>query len=203
MESGDSRYMSAKQWAVLLTGIFGLTVITLAVTGIEFVPPHYPPNPDGPPPTNVTNSVVTPPARPMDGVALEPGETPVFEVEVAVVPREKNPSVHDLEFTVTEKHGWYVENIYVDLFHRVVNEDSGEWERDDSKVDVPYKGFLINEVLPFNGIARGRTQPLLGVEWNLNSIGTSDEWEAVVFHHGLVVKPGPPRHHSADDDSGS
>lgn len=182
--------MSAKQWGVLLVGILGVTVIALAVAGIPFVTPG-------------DETEITPPeklttiedfgdnTRPADGVELESGEQAVLKAEVAVVARKGNEKISDLEITVTEVHGWYVEGIYVDLFHRTYNEDTGQWERDDSKVDVHYPGILVNQPLLYNSSITEQTQPLLGIEWNLDSIGTSDEWEAVVLHHGLVLKPGP------------
>jgi hypothetical protein len=85
-----------------------------------------------------------------------------------------------LEFEITEEHGYLVDGIRVFFWYREEDPETGEWKRDERRIE-----HFIKDRLNFNDTLVTSTTPR---EIEFRHIGvpvsetTSDNWEAEVVH---------------------
>lgn len=114
-----------------------------------------------------------------DGVV--PDTSPVFECVIDL----QHEGNHDVAYiNVCETHGWWVNGVYVEFWHRKPDEDTGAWRRDTLKglhrLSAPVK---------FNETFRDRLV-LAGHEFmNIHDFGTSENWECRVTQYDHVLAP--------------
>ena len=92
-----------------------------------------------------------------------------------------------LEFTVTESHGWGARGVYISFWHRVKNEQAGEWEMDPDFDRVTFlcrEPLRIGEPLVYETTLTSVELGQLGGE-----LGDSEEWEAAIDQTEDVRKP--------------
>ncbi|MFQ5489451.1 MAG: hypothetical protein ACE5GE_01910 [Phycisphaerae bacterium] len=121
--------------------------------------------------------------RDIGGVKTD--EEPEFDVQLEAK-MDGNKSV--LEFTITETHGWGVKTVLIRFWHRIKNEETGEWIKDPN---FHTNAFICNKPLEIGKPLVYRTV-LAEVELDQvpdGLIGTSEEWGAKVEGHGSVYKP--------------
>jgi len=88
-----------------------------------------------------------------------------------------------LTFTITEKHGWYVDYIYVEFWYVEIGEDGTEKQVGDS---IKY---LCHHYLGFGETLVEKTT-LLDIEFpELDDFGTTENWRATVQKWGKVLAP--------------
>ena len=132
-----------------------------------------------------------------------PGErgttTPSFAAEIGGVPTDEPGDFHVdveartagaramLEFTVTESHGWGARGVYISFWHRIKNEETGEWEPDP---DFDRVTFLCKEPVRIGEPLVYETT-LTSVEMGQlrGELGDSEEWAAEIDQTMEVRKP--------------
>lgn len=108
-----------------------------------------------------------------------------FDVQLEAK-QEGNKSV--LEFTITETHGWGVKGVLVRFWHRIKDEETGEWIEDPNFNTNP---FVCNKAIQLGKPLIYRTV-LADVELDQlpdGSMGTTEEWGAEVAGNRGVFKP--------------
>lgn len=111
----------------------------------------------------------------------EPGD---FHVDVEA--RMDGPAAK-LEFTVTESHGWGARGVYISFWHRIQNEETGEWEPDPDFDRVTFlckKPLKIGEPLVYETTLTSVELGQLGGE-----LPDSEMWEAEIDQSMDVRKP--------------
>jgi len=105
---------------------------------------------------------------------------PEFDVVVRMVPRGEQTR---LEFTVTERHGWYVDNVYIEFWH-VEKDEHGKWQQVGDSVRWLCRGYL-----DFNSVLTDSTV-LTAQEWpDLDDYGETENWRARVVQYSNVYAP--------------
>ena len=111
---------------------------------------------------------------------VEPPTRPEFDVGIELV-REGPKQL--IQFTVTERHGWFADTIYVEYWYEEPDED-GQWHRVGNSIE-----FLCRKYLDFGSTLVDRTV-LYDVEFpELESFGTVENWRARVTRYGTVLAP--------------
>ena len=138
--------------------------------------------------TRAVQDVAT--ARPEGGFeaaiagGVETDEEPEFDLQLEAR-MEGSKSV--LEFTITETHGWGVKGVLVRFWHKIKDEETGEWIEDP---DFSTNPFICNKPLQLG-------QPLVYrtvlAEAELDQLpdgllGSSEEWGAEVAGERGVFK---------------
>ena len=113
---------------------------------------------------------------------IEPGGPPEFDVQVELGragPRQV------LYLTITERHGWYADHVYVSFWYREQDEQ-GQWRRVGDEV-----WFLCRRYLDFGATLVEETT-LLDFDFpDLDDYGTTENWQARVRGWGRVLSPKP------------
>lgn len=88
-----------------------------------------------------------------------------------------------LNFTVTERHGWYVDHIYVEFWY-VEEDENGELRQIGDPVQ-----HLCKKYLDFDDTLRDNTT-LLDVEFEeLDGFGTTENWRVRVADYNVYLAP--------------
>lgn len=154
--------------AVLLVVAAALVTVLVIRGPMDTRPPVPPPWPQPESPT-------------IDGLATE--ETPEFDVEVATRVRGAQKR---LEFTITERHGWAVEMVYVRARYGEIDPDTGEFVSDmQYPVEMLCRGFLdfgrpLVAETTLTNVELGQTD---------GQLGGPENWEAVIYDWKNVYKP--------------
>ena len=128
-----------------------------------------------------------PPAAPVlvaiDGIETE--ETPEFNVEVAT---KEVGTRKELEFVITEAHGWAVDKVWIRARYGKVNPETGEFES-----DMQYPVEMLSregDIIDFGKPLVAKTT-LTSVELTQTKgeLGGPENWEATVYKWASVFKP--------------
>jgi hypothetical protein len=111
----------------------------------------------------------------------EPDRSPEFECSIDLQ-KEGN---HDVAYiNVTESHGWWVNGVYVEFWHRKQDEDTGQWRRDTMK------GLhRLSSPVNFKETFRDRVVLASHEFSNIHDFGTSENWECQVTQWDHVLAP--------------
>ncbi|NOT01934.1 MAG: hypothetical protein HOP29_15070 [Phycisphaerales bacterium] len=112
-----------------------------------------------------------------DVQGVEPPSQAEFNVDVELRMMGERPS---LTFTVTEKHGWYADHLYVDFWN--VNQ-AGDIQGESVR-------YMCHKYLDFGGTLVENTTPMV-IEFPhlTGGFGTSADWRAVVGDSGKILAP--------------
>ncbi len=113
-------------------------------------------------------------------VGVEPETEPVFNVEVDLTMNGQQPN---LNFVITEQHGWYAGEVSVQFWYVKTGDDGNE-----RQVGAPIT-TLCRNFLPFNGTLEHKTTPIFAEFPDLSEWGTSENWRARVLKCGKVLAP--------------
>jgi len=118
---------------------------------------------------------------PPQGVKTD--ETPEFDVQLETRHQGQQQRLH---FTVTEVHGWWVTEVYLEANYGKANPETGEFE---VLSKLPVK-FLFPDVIEFGKPLEGDTA-LTGPELNFlgGEIGDPSNWDAKIVRWREVYKP--------------
>lgn len=111
---------------------------------------------------------------------IKPETEPVFNVQVDLTMNGEQPN---LNFIITEQHGWYAGLVTVQFWYVDIDEDNNEVQ-----IGAPIE-TLCRNYLPFNGTLEHKTTPLKLEFPDLTEWGTSDNWRARVSKTGRVLAP--------------
>jgi hypothetical protein len=110
-----------------------------------------------------------------------PDTSPEFECSIDLQ-REGN---HDVAYiNVCETHGWWVNGVYVEFWHRKLDEDTGQWRRDTLK-----ELHLLSGPVNFKETFRDRVVVASHEFSNIHDFGTSENWECQVTQWDHVLAP--------------
>ena len=114
---------------------------------------------------------------------VEPDVPAEFDVAVEL----RRVGVRDvLYFTITERHGWYADHLYVEFWYEEQDE-GGEWHR----VGDPLT-YLCHNYLDFGATLVENTTPQFIEFKELNEdFGTSENWRAHIRNYNRVLAPKP------------
>lgn len=112
---------------------------------------------------------------------VEPDVPPEFDVAVEL----RRVGVRDaLYFTITERHGWYADHLYVEFWHRKKDEN-GEWQRVGDSLT-----YLCRKYLDFGATLVDDTTPQFHEFPELDEdMGTSENWRARISNYSKVLAP--------------
>lgn len=136
------------------------------------------------------NASLTVPVQPPDSDAAptpqgrEPDVEPAFECSIEVGMEGSRGNQEVAHITVREIHGWYVEGIYVEFWHRARDPDTGEWAP-DGKIRL----HLLQQVVPFNQVVTDRIVLVPHADHPNIPLGTSEDWECRVDRWAKVLAP--------------
>ncbi len=119
---------------------------------------------------------------PEDFEGVEVEDQPEFDVACEV--RYENEKAF-ITFTVTERHGWAVEEITVEYWHVKTDENGVEKQIGDPAVFFVRGGYLDFD----STLTDFTTLYYLEFEELDEEFGTSDNWRARVKSHGDIMKP--------------
>lgn len=108
-----------------------------------------------------------------------PGENPAVTPDIQVQVRPDDSSGQNrLYYTITEKHGFFVETFRLRFWY-----SPSRYQEKNDEVSVMI--FLVNHFLKANDTFEGYTQ-LTPVEMEIinRQMGTGDNWRAEVLHYG-------------------
>ena len=124
----------------------------------------------------------TPPYFDPDVEGVEPDEAPQIDITWELT-HEGPRSV--LNFTVTERQGWYVDHVYLE-FWCVAQDEDGEWREMSDPVVHLCKGYI-----DFNGTLTDNTT-LLDIEFpDLDEYNTTEHWRVRLHEFNKVLAPKP------------
>jgi hypothetical protein len=114
-----------------------------------------------------------------DGIV--PDGSPEFECMIDL----QHEGNHDVAYiNVCETHGWWVNGVYVEFWHRKPDEDTGQWRRDT------LKGLhRLSAPVNFNETFRDRVVLASHEFVNIRDFGTSENWECQVTQWDRVLAP--------------
>ncbi len=116
----------------------------------------------------------------VEAEGVEPPAPPDFDIAIDLV--DKGPQKL-IQFTVTERHGWYADTIEIHYWYVEQGED-GEWRQVGDTAR-----FLCRSYLDFGGTLVDSTV-LYELEFpQLEDFGTPENWRARVHGHGKVLAP--------------
>ncbi len=114
---------------------------------------------------------------------IEIHEEPNFDVQITL--KEKKAQ-RRIEFAITETHGWAVTMVYVRAWHRSLNEETGEWQRD---MEVPVK-HMCQSIVNFGETL---TQETALTDFELSQFDCDEmnpeHWVGEVYKYRKVFKP--------------
>jgi len=115
-----------------------------------------------------------------DAKGVKPDIAPELNVDVELT---KEGPRHVLNFTITEKHGWYVDHVYVDFWYVKIGKNGHE-----KQVGNPVQ-YLCHHYLDF-GATLVENTTLLDVEFpELSDFGTTENWRVAIRKWGKVLAP--------------
>ena len=123
---------------------------------------------------------VEPEFQKADVEGVVPDITPRFDVEAAL--HDEGPR-KVITFTVTERHGWYADEILIQYWKRE-RDESGEWKRVTDRAP-----FLARKYLDFNSTMVDSTTLYVGDFLTVEDWGTDENWAAIVGKYGRVLAP--------------
>jgi len=157
-----------------------LIILVLVLVGLGVYVWVNPPSATPPPVTAPIAEKPEPCDPEVDGEPIA-DQDPEFDVGVDL--RQEGPR-HVLEFTVTEKHGWAVNCVYVEFWNQEWDEETQVYAPNDYRITHLCKFPLgFNETLVDSTTLIGTDLPE-GVE-----IGTRDNWGARVVQWGRAFSP--------------
>ncbi len=109
---------------------------------------------------------------------VKPDTEAIFNVEVDLTFNGEQPN---LNFIVTEQHGWYAGTVVVQFWYVEKDEDGTEYQ-----VGTPIE-TLCRKFLPFNGVLEHKTTPTPIEFPDVSDWGTSENWRARVSRANVLA----------------